>query len=155
VVVLTADIGLLGIGARPRVSRGPFSTAAAAAALAVLAAGVAAHVDVAALLTHTGGRVGELRTVGVGAGAATLTNNLPALLVLLPSAVGVRTVAALLLGLNLGPVVVVTGSLSGLLWMDAARRSGLRVGALDYARFGLLAGGPALLAATATFVLLH
>ncbi len=47
----------------------------------------------------------------------------------------------------LWPTVLVTGSLSGLLWLDAARRSGLDVHGRDYARVGLIAGVPALLAA--------
>jgi arsenical pump membrane protein len=152
VVVGVVDVGLLLLGVRPRLSRGPFETAAAACALAVLAAAVASHVDVAALMGDGAGRLAELRIVGVGAGAASLTNNLPALLVLLPAAVGDRAVAALLLGVNLGPVVIVTGSLSGLLWLDSARRAGLRVSGLDYTRFGLVAGVPAIVAATALFL---
>jgi arsenical pump membrane protein len=155
VVVATVDIGLLVLGARPRMSRGPVETAAAACGLAVLAAAVAGHVDVAGLMGGGVGWLAELRIIGVGAGVASLTNNLPALLVLLPAAVGDRAVAALLLGLNLGPAVIVTGSLSGLLWLDAARRAGLRVGALDYTRFGVIAGVPAIVVAAAALLVVR
>jgi hypothetical protein len=39
------------------------------------------------------------------------------------------------------------------LWLTVARREGLRVGARDYLRVGLLAGMPAFAAATITFLL--
>ena len=67
----------------------------------------------------------------------------------LPHVVGTRNTAALLFGVNVGPTVLVTGSLAGLLWMEAARRSGLEVRAREYARVGLIAGVPALLAGVA------
>ncbi|CAN5705736.1 hypothetical protein BH24ACT3_BH24ACT3_17870 [soil metagenome] len=56
--------------------------------------------------------------------------------------------------MNLGPVLVLTGSLSGLLWFEAARREGLTVTAWDYARVGAAVGLPALVAATAPLALL-
>ena len=55
-----------------------------------------------------------------------MLNNLPAFLVALPHVTGTDHVLALLFGVNVGPTVLVTGSLAGLLWLDAARRHGLR-----------------------------
>ena len=85
--------------------------------------------------------------------AANVLNNLPAFLVALPHVTGTDNVVALLFGVNVGPTVLVTGSLAGLLWLEAARRDGLEVGGLDYARVGLVAGVPALLAGIAVLSL--
>jgi Na+/H+ antiporter NhaD/arsenite permease-like protein len=48
----------------------------------------------------------------------------------------------------------VTGSLAGPLWLDSARRCGLDANAREYARVGLIAGVPALLAAISVLALL-
>jgi arsenical pump membrane protein len=56
---------------------------------------------------------------------------------------------AWLLGVNLGPTLLVTASLSGLLWRETMRREGVEVSAGDYFRTGLKVGLPALVAATA------
>jgi arsenical pump membrane protein len=45
---------------------------------------------------------------------------------------------ALLLGLNLGPNLAVTGSLSALLWFQAAKTVGARPSAARLSRFGLI-----------------
>ena len=82
-----------------------------------------------------------------------MINNLPAFLVAVPHTTSVPQVAALLLGVNAGPTIVITGSLAGLLWLDSARRSGLVVGPREYAPVGVIAGVPALVAATAVLAL--
>ena len=69
-----------------------------------------------------------------GAMTAVALNNLPAAVLLGPHA-GLHT-GALLIGLDLGPNIAVTGSLSALLWMQAARRSGADVSAAAYSRLG-------------------
>jgi arsenical pump membrane protein len=93
--------------------------------------------------------------VGVFALAANLCNNLPAALVGLgPAHATGGAVWALLLGVNAGPVLLVTGSLASLLWLDSARRLELDVGPREFARVGARVGLPALGAATATFLLL-
>jgi arsenical pump membrane protein len=83
----------------------------------------------------------------VGANAV---NNLPALLVALPAlgAQPLPRIWALLAGVNMGPIFVVTGSLAGLLWMDTARRLGVHVEARRYTLVGLRVGLPAIAAAT-------
>lgn len=86
--------------------------------------------------------------------AANVASNLPALLLALAGAPGEVTdgVWAALLGLNVGPALLVTGSLSGLLWLDATRRLDVPVTALDDSRVGVAVGVPALVAATAALV---
>jgi arsenical pump membrane protein len=61
-------------------------------------------------------------TAGLGAGAAVVVNNLPAASLL--SARPVAHPAALLVGLNLGPNLVLWSSLAGVLWFQAARTAG-------------------------------
>jgi arsenical pump membrane protein len=62
-------------------------------------------------------------------------------------------IAILLLGVNLGPTVRVSGSLACLLWLESSVRSGLGVSAPDYARVGLVAGVPAVFAAVGLLAL--
>ncbi|HEU5152340.1 MAG TPA: ArsB/NhaD family transporter [Iamia sp.] len=131
----------------------PWASALVVGGLAVLAVAVAGRLDVAAVLGAGEGPGGLARIVAAGAVGANGANNLPAFLAglpHLPPGDGARW--AWLLGVNMGPTVVVTGSLAGLLWVDVARRSGLAVGARDYARAGLLVGVPALAVATAVLV---
>ncbi len=72
-------------------------------------------------------------TAAVGAGASVLVNNLPAAS-LLASRVPPRPYA-LLIGLDIGPNLFVTGSLAWLLWLRAARAAGAEP---SVARAGLL-----------------
>ncbi|SDH33024.1 arsenic transporter [Pseudomonas panipatensis] len=90
--------------------------------------------------------------------ASNLINNLPAGLMAgsvarlaeLPG----QTTAALLIGIDLGPNLSITGSLATLLWLLAVRREGLHVSALSFLRLGLLVMPPALLMALAALWLL-
>jgi arsenical pump membrane protein len=59
----------------------------------------------------------------------------------------------LLLGVNMGPVLLLTGSLAGLLWQASARRAGVEVRASTYSRIGATVGVPALVAAGAVLLL--
>ena len=56
---------------------------------------------------------------------------------------------ALLLGLDLGPNLAVTGSLSAVLWLQAARAVGARPSITTYTRLGIVLV-PLTLAATIT-----
>jgi arsenical pump membrane protein len=60
---------------------------------------------------------------------------------------------ALLLGLNLGPNLAVTGSLSAYLWFKAARGAGAEPSAARFSRIGVPLGAPAMLAGLATIAL--
>jgi arsenical pump membrane protein len=64
---------------------------------------------------------GRWQTAGIAALASVAVNNLPAAVLL--SAQSIPHPRALLIGLNLGPNLAVTGSLSAYLWFQAARRS--------------------------------
>jgi arsenical pump membrane protein len=48
---------------------------------------------------------------------------------------------------NLGPLLLITGSLAGLLWQAGARRAGVEVDARRYTRVGAAVGVPAMVAA--------
>jgi arsenical pump membrane protein len=85
----------------------------------------------ASLLGHLG-RVGA--ALG-GAVAAVCVNNLPAAVLLTPHAPHPR---ALLLALNLGPNLAVTGSLSAYLWLRVARSLGARPSVRAYSSLGLV-----------------
>jgi arsenical pump membrane protein len=65
---------------------------------------------------------GRWETTGIGALASVTINNLPAAVLL--SAHPVEHPGALLLGLNIGPNIAATGSLSALLWWRSARQVG-------------------------------
>jgi arsenical pump membrane protein len=78
---------------------------------------------------------GAAQTATVAALASVLVNNLPAA-VLLSSTTHLHP-NALLLGLNLGPNLAVTGSLAVLLWWRAALASGIRPSVIAYSRQGL------------------
>ncbi|MDQ2753940.1 MAG: SLC13 family permease [Actinomycetota bacterium] len=147
-VALAADAFLIGILRRVPLRQIPVGTALVAASLGVLAAAAAGHLPVRQLLA--GHDIASLaRTTGVTALAANVVNNLPALLITLPT-LGHRispTLWAVLLGVNMGPVLLITGSLASLLWLDALGRLGVKVRAWDFTRVGALVGLPAAAAA--------
>jgi len=96
--------------------------------------------------TSTSGS-GLLQLAGVSAGAANAVNNLPAFAALQPVADGsVSRMLALLAGVNLGPLVLLWGSLATLLWRERCAARGVRISAGQFAAVGL-AGVPLLLAA--------
>jgi arsenical pump membrane protein len=59
---------------------------------------------------------------------------------------------ALLIGVDLGPNLSVTGSLATILWLVALRREGQVVGGWTFLRLGCLVMPPALLASLVTFI---
>ncbi len=124
----------------------PVGTVVLAAALAVLAAGVEVRLPHAFDQLGRGGAHGFL----AGVVSANVINNLPATLVGLPHITRVDAVWPMLLGVNMGPTLVLTGSLAGLLWQEGARRAGLAVRATTYMKVGAAVGLPAMLAAYAT-----
>lgn len=146
-VALVADIVLVAATRRVTWRELPLGAAAIACALGVLAAAAAPELGLDRALRAGPGD--ELRVFALAAAGANAVNNVPALLVGLP-ALGAdpgSRLWALLLGVNIGPVLVVSGSLAGLLWIDTARRLGVPVDARRYTVVGLRVGGPALLAA--------
>jgi arsenical pump membrane protein len=88
---------------------------------------------------------GPAATAGVAGLTSIAVNNLPAAVLL--SATNHLSSKALLIGLNVGPNLAVTGSLAVLLWWRAARGAGIRPSVLSYSRQGLLLAPAAMLAA--------
>jgi arsenical pump membrane protein len=97
-------------------------------------------------LGHLIGGGGTARVGAIGAGAANLANNLPAYLALERSVPGVD-LPALLVGVNVGPLLLLWGSLATLLWRERCRARGVHVSAAQFGLLGL-AGVPVVLAAT-------
>ncbi len=79
--------------------------------------------------------LGRPATAALAAGFAVVLNNLPASVLLTPTPP--EHARALLLGLNLGPNLAVTGSLSALLWLRVARSLGARPSIVTYSLLGL------------------
>jgi arsenical pump membrane protein len=106
---------------------------AALFALAVLLGGIGRWWHGPASLLHS---LDAWQTAAAGAVAALTVNNLPASVLLTPTPpVHAR---ALLLGLNLGPNLAITGSLSAFLWLRVARSLGAQPSALRYTRLGVV-----------------
>jgi arsenical pump membrane protein len=59
-----------------------------------------------------------------------------------------------LIGVDLGPNLSVTGSLATVLWLIALRREGIRIGTWQFLKVGLIVMPPALLLATLAIALL-
>jgi arsenical pump membrane protein len=83
--------------------------------------------------------------------ASNLMNNLPAGLIA-SAAIGqahapAKVVDALLIGVDLGPNLSITGSLATLLWLTAIRREGEDVGFVKFLKVGVLVMPPALILA--------
>lgn len=104
----------------------------------------------------------ELATAGISgltiAFACNLMNNLPAGLVA-SSAVALaqspqRVVDALLIGVDLGPNLSITGSLATILWLTAIRREGEDVSFWTFFKVGLLVMPPAVVLAVAARLLM-
>lgn len=164
--VLTVGVALARERRAPwRVLRGvAWSVLPLVAGLFVLVAAV----DRTGLLTELGGalqsaahtRHGAIWEVGIATAlACNLTNNLPLALVAgttltaspLPTALG----SAVLVGVDLGPNLSVTGSLATILWLIALRREGEQVSAGRFLRLGVCVMLPALLLALAAIRLQH
>jgi arsenical pump membrane protein len=80
--------------------------------------------------------LGRWQTAAAGALAAVGVNNLPAAVLFTPGPP--LHARALLIGLDLGPNLAVTGSLSALLWLRVARSLGAKPSVLRYSRLGLV-----------------
>lgn len=91
------------------------------------------------VLAELGGHGGSwpelLRVAGLGAVAGNLVNNLPSYLALEGLADTPQRMAALLLGVNAGPLITPWASLATLLWAGRCRAAGISV---NWRRFALL-----------------
>ena len=135
-------VGVATAGAQVALGRIPVRAAARAVNVPLLlgvfvaAAGLGAVArvwDVPGKLTHS---LASWQTAGVAALGSVLVNNLPAAMLLTPTLPAHPR--ALLIGLNLGPNLAVSGSLSAILWMRVARSTGATPSARTYSRLGLV-----------------
>ncbi|MEG8020921.1 SLC13 family permease [Sphingomonas aerolata] len=87
-----------------------------------------------------------------------LVNNLPAGLIASTAVAQAQpprvVVDALLIGVDLGPNLSITGSLATILWLQAIRREGLDIGFLRFLKVGAVTMIPALTAALGTRLLI-
>jgi arsenical pump membrane protein len=81
------------------------------------------------------------------AAASGVFNNLPVAMAVARGPVAPHVFHAAIVGVDIGPNLCATGSLSTLLWLIAVRREGLDISAGSFFRIGLRVGLPALLVA--------
>lgn len=93
------------------------------------------------LITAIADNIANNLPVGLVAGSVAANNHLPE-----------PVVGAMLIGVDLGPNLSVTGSLATILWLVALRRQKIELTALRFLRLGLLVMPPALLAALAAAI---
>ncbi len=95
--------------------------------------------------THLGGGPVDVLLIGVvSAVLATVANNIPAisvLVVLLKTEPSVLRWAALL-GVNMGPSLLVTGSLASILWLSLASEVGVKIRAMRFATIAVRVSVP-------------
>src|SRR3546814_1791314 len=89
----------------------------------------------ATLVGAEGGPGGLWQVAGAGLASANIINNLPAFLALESAAGGGDRLAALLVGVNAGPLILPWGSLATLLWHGRLTAAGVDV---KWSRFVLL-----------------
>ena len=125
-----------------RLSLVPWQALGLAAALFVLVetAHAGGILDFLLSIAPDGHGVGELlRLAAVGALTANGVNNLPAYLILEPTATDPVALMALLIGVNLGPLVTPWASLATLLWHERLHAVGVEVPWRHYVIWGLVA----------------
>lgn len=94
-----------------------------------------------------------LRLAGTSAAGANLVDNLPAYLAFEPAAGSPDRIAALLVGVNAGPLITPWASLATLLWHDRLRSLGVEISWRRYAALGAIAA-PLTVAAAALAIAL-
>ncbi len=129
------------------------------AGLFVLVAGleqagaVAQLAGIARRLSATDGVAGTLGLGAIVGLVCNVVNNLPAGLIassaLAAGQASDAVTGAVMIGIDLGPNLSVTGSLATLLWLTALRREGQPVGAMQFLCLGALITPPAMVAALA------
>jgi arsenical pump membrane protein len=101
------------------------------------------------LLRHAG----SFETASVGALGSVVVNNLPAASLL--AARAPTQPYALLIGLNLGPNLLVTGALSGVLWLQVGRLAGERPSPRRFSALGAVVVPVSMAAALGALTLTH
>ena len=101
------------------------------------------------------GPVELLRLAGTGLVGANLVNNLPAYLALEPVAGSPVRIAALLIGVNVGPLITPWASLATLLWHERLKALDVEISWRKYALLGLVVAPVTVAAATVGLALVH
>jgi arsenical pump membrane protein len=128
----------------------------------VEALGKTGLIDMIAALLRQGAEHAALATAALSgiaiALASNLINNLPAGLIaasaLQTAQASEHVTRAILIGVDLGPNLSVTGSLATILWLSALRREGLAVGFGAFLKIGVVVMPPALILAIAAALLM-
>ncbi|MGJ5095641.1 arsenic transporter [Bradyrhizobium oligotrophicum] len=92
----------------------------------------------AGLITAVADNIANNLPVGLVAGSVATSDHLPH-----------EVIRAILIGVDLGPNISVTGSLATILWLTALRREKIEVTAWQFLKIGLVVTPPALIAALA------
>ncbi|WP_257165134.1 arsenic transporter [Bradyrhizobium sp. SRS-191] len=92
----------------------------------------------AGLITAVADNIANNLPVGLVAGSVAASDHLPH-----------EVIRAILIGVDLGPNMSVTGSLATILWLTALRREKIEVSAWQFLKIGLIVTPPALVAALA------
>lgn len=146
-VATAADLALVVVVRRAPWRHVPVATAIGVATLAAAVALVVPTDALTGVLSGTG-PVALGATVLAGAGAASTVNNLPALLVALPTSTTMTPgLWAWLAGVNTGAALVPIGALANLLWRRVISDEGVDLGRLGHIRAVAPIALPALLAA--------
>ncbi len=155
-VAAGADVLLVAITRRLPWRAVPWSVVVAVLGLGVLASATAHHLPLHSLVGGTS-PADLARTTAVGSAGSDAVNNLPALLITLPGVSDGRSwsVWALLVGTNVGALLVPSGSLAVLLWLSTLRRLGLPVGQRDWFPVALRVALPGLVASLAALLALR
>ncbi|UKA58420.1 SLC13 family permease [Arthrobacter sp. FW306-2-2C-D06B] len=148
-------LGLVFAFRRPRVlkvSLIPWSLLLFASGL-FLVMEAARHLGAAVLLSQVAGQgpgyLDLLRLAATGAAGSNVLNNLPAYLLAEPLAGTPVRMAALLIGVNAGPLITPWASLATLLWHDRLMRMNVLITWKGYAVFGLMVAPLTVFAAVA------
>jgi arsenical pump membrane protein len=108
-----------------------------------LVVGAASSAGLSSVLAAVGGKGDSLpallRLAGLGAASSNLVNNLPAYLALEPTAASPARIAALLIGVNAGPIITPWASLATLLWGERLKGLGVEVSWRRFVLLGLVA----------------
>ncbi|MGY3452205.1 arsenic transporter [Bradyrhizobium sp. USDA 4353] len=96
----------------------------------------------AGLVTAVADNIANNLPVGLVAGSVADSDHLPH-----------EVIRAILIGVDLGPNISVTGSLATILWLTALRREKIEVSAWQFLKIGLVTTPPALIAALAAAIL--
>ncbi|WP_197055644.1 SLC13 family permease [Microbacterium sp. ZOR0019] len=134
----------------------PWQAIALAASLFVLveAAHAQGLLDFLTAQTANGDSPGDLfRLAALGAVSANAINNLPAYLVLEPVAADPVALMALLIGVNLGPLITPWASLATLLWHHRITALGVTIRWRSYMLWGVVAAVPTVLVAVLALIL--